>query len=109
MDEYSIWTLLEKYNKKIEKNNKLRTQQQAKEEIKETESPKPIIKIYGLSKGAIVKEAIIEKTPNGGAYSIVHYMSGGGLPVDKSVAKKMFCMEFDEEGNMINHLILTCT
>ena len=79
MDEYSIWTLLEKYNKKIEKNNKLRTQQQAKEEIKETESPKPIIKIYGLSKGAIVKEAIIEKTPNGGAYSIVHYMSGGGL------------------------------
>jgi len=109
MDEYSIWTLLEKYNKKIEKSDKLRTQQRAKEEIKETESTKPLIKIYGLLNGAIVEETIIERTPNGGAYSKVRYMSGGGLPVDKSVAKKMFCMEFDEDGHMINHLLLTCT
>lgn len=97
MDVFSIWTMLEKYNKREagEKNNILlpdsQTGEVAEEEIKQIRN----------DKGMLIEEMAIGRTPHGGAYSKVIYMNGGCVPADKSVAKKMHCMEFDIDGNLI--------
>ena len=44
----------------------------------------------------------MKETPHGGAYSVVKYLNGASMPVAKSDAKKMFCMEFDKEGRVIH-------
>lgn len=48
------------------------------------------------------EEKMIWKTPNGGESSKVIFLDGAGRPVDKSVAKKMFCIEYDKDGKVIH-------
>lgn len=48
------------------------------------------------------EEKVIGETPHGGAYSKVIFLDGAGRPVEKTKAKKMFCMEFDKDGKVIH-------
>jgi len=105
MDDFSIWTVLEEFNKrtKVEQIKYLPTDQrlmeteaEAEEEIQK-ESQKD-----ELFEGLLTEEKKYGKTPHGGAYSVVKYLNGASMPVAKSDAKKMFCMEFDKEGRVIH-------
>lgn len=98
MDVDSIWTVLEKYNKREagERKNALPPDPQTREETEEIK-----IKQKRNDKGVLIEERAIGRTPHGGTYSKVIYMNGGCVPVDKSIAKKMHCMEFDKDGKLI--------
>ena len=105
MDDFSIWTVLEEYNKstKVKRVSDLPTNQQLMEAEDLTEE--------GIHKdpqedeifeGSITEEKKYGKTPHGGAYSVVKYLNGASMPVAKSDAKKMFCIEFDKDGKVIH-------
>ena len=100
MDVDSIWTMLDNHNKRTAdgKNKTLLSDSQTREESKEEEIQ---IKQKRNDKGMLIEETAIGRTPHGGAYSKVIYMNGGCVLVDKSVAKKMHCMEFDKDGKLI--------
>lgn len=46
-------------------------------------------------------EKIIEKTPNGGVYSIITYLDNYGKVVDKKEATKCVIGEYDKDDNLI--------
>lgn len=46
-------------------------------------------------------ERIEGSTPNGGAYSEIHYLSAEGRAVDEKEAKRCVIREYDKSGKMI--------
>lgn len=105
MDDFSIWTVLEEYNKrtKVRQIINLPTDQQLMElKVAAEEEIQKEPREDNLFESLLTEEKKYGKTPHGGVYSVVKYLNGASMPVAKSDAKKMFCMEFDKDGRVIH-------
>lgn len=55
---------------------------------------------------ALTVERKVGKTPNGGAYSVAHYLNTKGQPVPKDKAEQIKIFEYDKDDNLLFTTVL---
>lgn len=93
MDDFSIWTVLEEYNKrtKVRQIINLPTDQQLMElKVAAEEEIQKEPREDNLFESLLTEEKKYGKTPHGGVYSVVKYLNGASMPVANLTRRKCF-------------------